>query len=240
MGVVGRHGHSDRRDPRPLGQPGDRVHRLERAQRAGSGGPGQLSAHREPEGARGRQGRPIAVRVRLLDDLRRLRRQRGSVFRALAGARAPQPRLDTNAGGGGPDARPGCDRRRPRVLVHRREQPPLAPRPAQPAGLVHQVSAQRGTRRCRSRIGRRPRAAIPDRHRSESASRLQPVARRRRRGGSQQQSERRRQRPRGKRHLVHRPRHRLDRVGPGHGTDRRQRAFRRSHLRAPARRGSRG
>ena len=239
MGVVGRHGHADRRDPRPVGQPGDRVHRLGRARRAGSRGPGQLPAHGEPARPRRRPRRPLAVRLRLLDDLRRLRRQRGSVFRAHARARAAQPRVDADARRRGADARAGRDGRGSRVLVHRRERSPVAARPAQPPGLVHQVPAQRRPGRRRGRVGRRPRAAVPDRRRSQPAARLQPVARRRRRGGSQQQSECRRQRPRGQRHLVDRPRRRADRIGPGPRADRHQRAGRRAGVRAPGRAGPR-
>ena len=122
---------ADRRDSRSLRQPGDRLHRLARAQPAGGRGPGHLSADGEPAGARRRPRRPLAVGVRLLDDLRRLRGQRRSVLRARARARAHEPRRRKSLPAGvDADARSGRDRRRPRVLVHGREPDALAARAA--------------------------------------------------------------------------------------------------------------
>ena len=83
---------ADRRDSRPLRQPGHRLHRLARPQPAGGRRPGHLSADGQPPGAGRRARRPLAVGVRLLDDLRRLRGRRRSVLRARARARAHEPR----------------------------------------------------------------------------------------------------------------------------------------------------
>ena len=46
--------------------------------------------------------------------------------------------------------------------------PPFAARSPHPAGLVHPLSAECRARRRRGRVGRRSRAAVPDRHRSRT------------------------------------------------------------------------
>ena len=76
--------HADRRDPRSVGQPGDRLHRLAGAVAPGGGGPDHVPAHGKPAGAAGRARGPVLLRLRVLDDQRHLRGRRGRVFRALA------------------------------------------------------------------------------------------------------------------------------------------------------------
>ena len=211
LGLVGARRDAHRRDTRPLGQPGHRLHGLAGSQPAGGRRPGQLSADGEPAGTRRRSRRPLAVGVRLLDDLRRLRRQRGPVLRARSRPRAHEPGHQEPAGGRRANARPGRDGRRARLLVHGGEPHAVSARPAQPAGLVHPLSAQRRPRRRRSGVGRRPRPAVPDRRRSESPPDVQPAARRRGRRGPRQQPECRRQRAGFERRLVDRARRRADR-----------------------------
>src|SRR5439155_3334205 len=84
--------------------------------------------------------------------------------------------LTKAAGGRRSDARARCDRRRSRVLVHRRGQGILAARPEVAAGLVHPLPAQLSARRRRSRQHRGHGAAVPDRRRSHPAARLQDHA----------------------------------------------------------------
>ena len=69
-------------------------------------------------------------------------------------------------------ARSVSDGRRTRFLVHAGEPHVVSPRPAQSAGLVHSLSAQRDPRRGRSRVSRRLRPAVPNRCRSESTAHL--------------------------------------------------------------------
>ena len=121
---------ADRRDPRPVRQPGHRLHRLAGPQPAGGRGPGHLSADGQPAGPRRRARRPLAVGVRLLDDLRHLRGQRRPVLRARARARAHEPGHEEPAGRRRADARARRDRRRARLLVHGREPDAVAARPA--------------------------------------------------------------------------------------------------------------
>ena len=172
VGLVGAQGHADRRDSRSLRQPGHRLHRLAGPQPAGSRGPGHLSADGEPAGAGRRARGPLAVGVRLLDDLRRLRGRRRSLLRARARARAAEPRRQEPAGRAstptlGPDAT-GVGH----VFWYTVESPTHSLRELRtPAGLVHPLSAQRRARRGRSRLGRRARPAVPDRRRSEPAPR---------------------------------------------------------------------
>src|SRR5918994_2010780 len=73
----------------------------------------------------------------------------------------------------------------------------------------------------RRRVDCRSRPPVPDRHRSEPAPGLQPVARRRRRVGPKEQSERRWQRARSQRHVVDRARRGTGRIGGRHRPDRR-------------------
>ncbi len=224
--------HADRRDSRSVRQPGHRLHRLDGPQPAGGRGPGHLPAHGQPPGAGRRPGGALAVGVRLLDDLRHLRGRRRSLLRPRARARALNLVTKTSAAGRRRRPRAGRDRRRPRLLVHRREPDALAARAAHPAGLVRPLPAERRPRRRRSRVGRRLRAAVPDRRRSESAarpttSRLSAVVSAVRR----QQPERRRQRPRVERRMADRPRRRLIQSIDDLKTDRRQRVGRRADLR---------
>ena len=127
-----------------------------------------LSADGEPAGPRRRARRPLAVGVRLLDDLRRLRGQRRSVLRAHPRARAHESGREEPARRRRADARARRDRCRARLLVHARKPHAVSARPAHAAGLVHPLSAQRRPWRRRGRVGRRLRSAIPDRRRSES------------------------------------------------------------------------
>ena len=62
------HVDAGRRDPGPLREPGDRVHRLDGAEPAGDRGPGDVSALGELAGARRGEGGPVVERVQLLDD----------------------------------------------------------------------------------------------------------------------------------------------------------------------------
>ena len=118
LGLVGARRDADRCDSGPLGQPGHRLHGLAGSQPAGGGRPGQLSADGEPAGPRRRSRRPLAVGVRLLDDLRRLRRQHRPVLRARPRPGAHEPRHEEPAGRRRADAGPGRDGRRARLLVH--------------------------------------------------------------------------------------------------------------------------
>ena len=223
LGMVGADVHADRRDSRSLRQPGHRLHRLARAQPAGGRGPGHLPAHHEPPRARRCPGGPVAVRVRLLDDLRRLRGQRGAVLRADSRPRTHEPRHEEPAHGRHADARTRRDRRRPRVLVHGREPDAFTPRAPHAAGLVHPLSAQCRAGRRGSGLRRRPCPAVPDRRRSESPQDLQPAAQRRGVGRARQQPECRRQRARVERRLADRARRRVDRVRRRRQADRRRR-----------------
>ena len=72
-------------------------------------------------------------------------------------------------------------------------------------------------------LGRRPRPAVPDRRRSESAPDLQPAAQRGGVGRARQQPECRRQRARVERRLADRARRRADRVRGRRQADRRRR-----------------
>ena len=126
----------------------------------------------EPAGSRRRARRALAVGVRLLDDLRGLRGQRRSVFRARPRARADEPR---HAEPAGRRRRRRSARTRPASGTSsgtRVESADLSLRELRiAAGLVHPLSAQRRARRRRSRVGRRLRPAVSDRRRSESAPR---------------------------------------------------------------------
>jgi hypothetical protein len=124
VGLVGTRRDPDRRDPRPLGQPGDRLYRLVRAQPAGGRGSDHVPAHHEPAGPGWGARGPIAIGVRVLDGLRHLRGQHRSVLRAQPRPRAHEPRQQGAPGWSRADAGTGRDGRRPRLLVHRRE--PLA------------------------------------------------------------------------------------------------------------------
>ena len=210
LGLVGVGRHAHRCDSRPLGQPGHRLHGLVGSQPSGSGRPGQLSADGEPAGPRRRSRRPLPVGVRLLDDLRRLRRQHGPVLRPRSRPGAHEPRHQEPAGRRRADPRPRRDGRRARLLVHGGKPHSVSARPAQPAGLVHSLSAERRPRRRRSRVSRWPHPAVPNRRRSESTADLQPAARCRGRRGSRQQPERRRQCAGFERRLVDRARRRAD------------------------------
>ena len=139
-------------------------------------------------------------------------------------------RCDTDAG-------TGCDRRRPRVLVHGREPDPLSARASQPAGLVHPLPAQRRAWRRRSRLGRRIRAAVPDRCRSEPAEDVRTSLQRGRRRRARQQSERRRQRHRIERRVADRPRRRPGAVRRRPQEDRDHGIGWRAGLRRPGRNG---
>ena len=212
LGLVGADVHADRRDSGSLRQPGDRLHRLARPQPAGGRGPGHVSAHGEPPGARRRPRRPVAVGVRLLDDLRRLRGQRRSVLRADARARAHEPRHEEPARGRHADARTGRDRRRPRLLVHGRE--PDAIRSASCARCRTGSSAISSTP-CPASRRSPPSAAIVQQYQIDvDPNRLRDLQPAAQRGGvrrPRQQSECRRQRPRVERRLADRARRRLDR-----------------------------
>ena len=79
--VLGRRGlprpddDAGRRDPRPLREPGHRLHRLDGPEPPGDRGPGHLSALGQPPGAGRGQGRPVVERVQLLDDHDHLQRR---------------------------------------------------------------------------------------------------------------------------------------------------------------------
>ncbi len=215
--------HADRCHSRSLRQPGHRLHRLDRAQPAGSRRSGHLPADRQPPGSGRRSRRAIAVGVRVLDDL--CRSSRTTSISYFARTRVLE-RLSLVAkslpAGRHADARSRCDGRRPRLLVHGREPHAFAARTAQPAGLVHPLSAQRCSRRGRGRLGRRSRPAVSDRRRSESAPHVQPAPQRRRRCRPRQQRQRGRQRARGERRLADRARRRADCVGRRRQEDRRR------------------
>ena len=94
--------HAGRRDPRPVREPGDRLHRLDGPQPPGDRGPGHLSALGQPPGAGRREGGPVVERVQLLDDQRHLRRRHRLLLRPPAGARTALDRLDVPAPGRDP------------------------------------------------------------------------------------------------------------------------------------------
>ena len=68
LGHPRRHQHAGRCDSRSLGEPGDRLHRLDGPQPQGDRGPDHLPALGQLAGACGRKGRAIQQRVQLLDD----------------------------------------------------------------------------------------------------------------------------------------------------------------------------
>ena len=206
------HVHADRRDSRSLRQPGDRFHRLDRAQPAGGRGPGHLSADHEPARARRRAGGAVAIGVRLLDDQRDLRRQGRSVLGADTRARTLEPRHEADCRQGvtptlGPDAT-GVGQVFWYTLESDRR---ITPRSAHAAGLVRPLSAQFRAGRRGSGLRRRLRPAVPGRRRSKPAAELQLAAQR---GGvepSVRAIQRRRQCRGVERRLAHRPRCRVDR-----------------------------
>ena len=132
------------------------------------------------------------------------------------------------------DARPRRHRRRTRLLVHGRESDAFAARPAHPAGLVHPLSTERRARRRRSRLGRRPRPAVPDRRRSEPAAAVRLAAQRGRGRRPRQQRQRRRQRPRVERRLADRARRRPRWLRRRREEDRRRRVSGRAGVRRAA------
>ena len=98
LAVLGRLGlldHAGRRDPRPVGEPGHRLHRLEGARPARDRGPGDLPAGPRPAGAPRRARGAVVERRRLLDDQRDLRRRRrlrrGTQARGRAAGSDPGP-----------------------------------------------------------------------------------------------------------------------------------------------------
>ena len=109
-----------RRDPRPVREPGDRLHRLDGPQPPGDRGPDHLPALGQPPGARRGQGRAVVERVQLLDDHDHLRRRHRLLLRPPAGAGEAVDRLDVPAAGRDPVPRPRRHGRRPDLLVHRR------------------------------------------------------------------------------------------------------------------------
>ena len=167
LGMVGADVHADRRDSRSLRQPGDRLHGLARAQPAGGRGPGHVPAHDEPSGARRRTGGPVAIGVRLLDDLRGLRGQRGAVLRADSRPRTHEPRHEEPARGRHADARTDATGVG-HVFWYTVESPThVTPRAPHPAGLVHPLPAQCRAGRRGGGLRRWPCPAVPDRRRSE-------------------------------------------------------------------------
>ena len=76
LGRVRRIHHAGGCDPRPVGEPGHRLHRVAGPWPARGGGPGQLSALHPPPGDSRRAGGAVVERFRLLDDPRDLRRRR--------------------------------------------------------------------------------------------------------------------------------------------------------------------
>ena len=135
----GRPRHDDdagRRDPRPVREPGDRLHRLDGPQPPGDRGPGHLSALGQPPGAGRREGRAVVERVQLLDDHHHLRRRDRLLLRPPAGA--------------------GEARRSPRRSCRRASRPtwPPTPRPsARSSGTPSRATARTSASCGRSRTG---------------------------------------------------------------------------------------
>ena len=212
MGLLGLANDTDRCDSGSLRQPGDRVHRLDGPQPPGGGRSGHLSAHGQSARAGRCSGGALPVCLRVLDDLRRLRRQRRSVLRALARAGAHEPADEDASDRRHARTRAGRDGRGPCVLVHGREPHLVVARTALDPGLVRTLSAELRARRRRGGVGRWVRAAVSGGRRPAASARVQHPAQHRCRSGSRQQHERRRQRARVERRLVDRARCRTDRI----------------------------
>ncbi len=206
--------HADRRDPGSVRQPGDRLHRLAGAQPAGGGGPDHLSADRQPAGARRGPRGAVAVGVRILDDLRRLRGQRRPVLRARARARAHEPDGEEPCRPGvtptlGPDAT-GVGH----VFWYTVESPTHSLRELrtlQDWFVRYQLNAVPGVAEVASVGGYVQQYQIdvdPNRLRTYNLPLSAVVV-----GRPRQQPQRRRQRPRIERRLADRPRRRPDRIG---------------------------
>ena len=136
-GRMGRLGNAGRRDPRPLGKPGDRLHRVEGARPARDRGPGDLPAHARPARAARRAGGAVIERRRLLDDQRDLRRRRRPRRRTPARGRAAGSRAGRSFPTGA-DARAGARRRR---------------RPARSSGTPSRAAGSTWAGSARSRTG---------------------------------------------------------------------------------------
>ena len=160
--------------PGSLRQPGHRLHGLVRPQPAGSRGPGHLPADGEPAGAGRRARGPVAVGVRLLDDLRRSSRTTSTCTSRAARVLERMSLVTKSLPEGvtptlGPDAT-GVGH----VFWYTVESPTHSLRDLRtPAGLVHPLPAECRARRGGSRVGRRARPAVPDRRRSEPAPAVQ-------------------------------------------------------------------
>ncbi len=166
LGRACRHQHAGRCHPRPVGEPGHRLHRLDGPQPQGDRRPDHLSALGQPARAGGREGGAVLQRVQLLDDQRDLRRQRRFLLRPAA--RAGTAHALRHLPAAGRDALPGPRRHGPGpdLLVHgRRRGPGPGPAPRDP-GLVRPLPAQLGPRRGPGGLGGRNADRVPDRRRS--------------------------------------------------------------------------
>ena len=222
LGRACRHQHAGRCHPRPVGEPGDRLHRLDGPQPQGDRGPDHLSAFGELAGAGGREGGAVLQRVQLLDDQRDLRRQRRFLLRPATGVGAAHPGQHFPAAGRGALSGPRCHGPGADLLVHgRRRRAGPGPAPRDP-GLVRPLPTQFGPRRGPGGLGRRIADRVPDRRRPQQTPRLQRDPGRVVRGRRAVQFVGRRQGDPERQRRVHRPRRRLDREHPGHREDRRQ------------------
>ena len=154
LAVLGRLGllaHAGRRDPRPVGEPGHRLHRLEGPRPPRGRGPGHLSPGPRPPGAPRRARGAVVERRRLLDDQRDLR-GRASTFeearRRVAERLAQDPgRAPRRASW--PQLAPDSPGDRADLLVHGRGGRPRPGPASRHPGLVRPPSARVGRRRGR-------------------------------------------------------------------------------------------
>ena len=167
-----------RRDPRPLREPGHRLHRLDGPQPPGDRGPDHLPPLGQPPGARRGQGRAVVERVQLLDDHDHLQGRDRLLLRPPARPGEALDRLDVPAAGRDPLPRPRRHGRRPDLLVHRRRGRQGPQRAAVAPGLVRPLPAQQRARRGRGRLRRRGAAGVSDRPRPEQAPGLRRQPRR--------------------------------------------------------------
>ena len=147
-------GDAGRRHPRPVREPGDRLHRWPGTARARSRTRSPSRCRWACEAAR-RPGRALLERRRLFDDPRDLRRWRSSSAEARrrVGERLAQLRRSLPAGAT-PSWRP-TRRRRADLLVHRRGRRSRPGPVAGGPGLVRPAAARLGAGRGRGRQRRR-------------------------------------------------------------------------------------
>ena len=169
-----------RRAARHLRSAGHRLHRVDGSQPRSRRGPDHLSARPHAAEHAGRRDRPRLLDVRHELHLRALRRGHRHLLGANTRPRTAGTRAATPAARRLADARARCERRRLGLPVRAQGQHRTdgSGRTAGPAGLHGSTRAAGRRRRRRSRLARRFRAAVPDRHRSGSAGRLRADARR--------------------------------------------------------------